>query len=514
MRKPMNKLLVVFTIFACTLVTSQSFAGGKVGDADITYWVKDALRHDPRVDASEITASTEEGIVTLSGSVDNLSAKKYADLEAKKINGVLGVVNKITVMPSYRSDTDIRNAIRRRILNSAVIESQGLRVTCVQGKVTLAGHVATWSEAQEAVLLASEVRGVKDVTDEFELEPKVRRSDQEIKDDAVAALDRDVYLCGMPITVSVKDGVISLEGSVGNAYEKQRARSKIHWLSDVKGVNNNLKVEWWENRGARKKKLWPSDDALKKAVRAELDQDTRVVASGISIKAAYGHVTLDGSVASFYQRHTAEQDVRDVVGVGWVTNNLFVRVDKREDWAIRDDVDFNLNTDFTLEGFDLDARVRNGVVTLFGSVHDGYEKTHAGNVASHVRGVKKVINDIKVDWGRSYSDAALTKKIKSRLKWNWTTYWVREKIHVTVENGVAILTGNVNTWSERREADHVAFHTEGIWEVDNQLTVDGYDYPWDEWHYKGTYLYEPLYHPQHHHHRPHYYYDDDYLLWR
>ena len=59
----MNKLLVIFTIFMCTLVTSQSFAGNKVVDADITYWVKDALRHDPRVDASEITASTKEGIV-------------------------------------------------------------------------------------------------------------------------------------------------------------------------------------------------------------------------------------------------------------------------------------------------------------------------------------------------------------------------------------------------------------------------------------------------------------------
>jgi osmotically-inducible protein OsmY len=143
------------------------------------------------------------------------------------------------------------------------------------------------------------------------------------------------------------------------------------------------------------------------------------------------------------------------------------------------------------------------VVTLFGSVHDGYQKTHAGIVASRVRGVKKVINDIKVDWERSYSDAALTKKIKSRLKWNWSTYWVHNKIHVTVENGVAILTGDVNIWSERIEAGRVAFHTEGIWEVDNQLTVEGFDYPWDEWHYKGTYLYEQLYHPQHHHQSPH-----------
>lgn len=511
MRKPMNKLLlVVFTIFTCTLVASQSFAGNKVGDADITYWVKDALRHDPRVDASEITASTKEGIVTLSGSVDNLSAKKYANLEAEKINGVRSVVNKISVIPGYRSDTDIRNAIRRRILNSAVIESQGLRVTCVQGKVTLSGHVANWSEAQEALMLAGEVRGVKDVTNELQLELGVKRNDQEIKDDAVAALDRDVYLSGMPITVSVKDGVISLEGSVGNAYEKQRARSKLFWLAGVKGVQNNLKVEWWENRGVRKKKLWPSDDALKKAVRAELDQDTRVTASGISIKTAYGQVTLDGHVPSFYQRQTAEQDVRDVIGVGWVTNNLFVRVNTREDWAILDDVNFNLNTDLTLEGFDLDAKARNGVVTLFGSVNNWYEKIHAANAASRVRGVKKVINNIKVNWERRSSDAALARKIKSRLEWNWTTFWVHNKIHLTVENGVAILTGNVNTWSERREADHVAFHTEGIWEVDNQLTVDGYEYPWDEWHYKGAYLYEPLYFPHHH---PYYNLDNGYLLW-
>jgi hyperosmotically inducible protein len=488
-------LAMVFTILLGVLGDTQTFAANKVADHDITYWVKNALRHDERIGASEITVKSQEGIVTLSGKVKNLAAKRYAALEAKKINGVLSVINKIEVKPSYRRDMDITHDVRRRILNSAVIESQGIRVTCMDGKVTLSGKVATWSEAQEARLLASEVRGVKDVKNGLWAEHKGKRNDQEIKDDAVAAIESDVYLSGLPITVSVKDGTVTLEGSVGSAYERDRASSDLFWISHVKGVENNLKVEWWENKGVRKKTPAPSDDALKKEVQATLNRDTRVDKLDISIKASYGHVTLDGSVPDRYQKRVAGQDVRDVVGVGWVTNNLFVRADLREDWAIRDDVKFNLNTDYSLNGFDIGVKVKNAVVTLSGGTHTWHEKFHAEDVASHVRGVKRVINTIKVDWERRYSDAALTKEVKSRLKWNWTTHPVYDKIDVTVKNGVAILDGEVNRWSERREAGHVALHTEGIWTVDNRLTVHGYDYPWEEWHTKGPYAYDPLYNP-------------------
>ncbi|UCB53454.1 MAG: BON domain-containing protein [Candidatus Zixiibacteriota bacterium] len=66
--------------------------------------------------------------------------------------------------------------------------------------------------------------------------------------------------------------------------------------------------------------------------------------------------------------------------------------------------------------------------------------------------------------------------MKDRLKWNYTTSPVPNDIEMTVKNGVAALTGEVNTWAERREAGRVAFHTEGVWEMDNRLTVAGYDY--------------------------------------
>ncbi len=115
------------------LLTVSTVVAAGIADSDITYWVKDALRNDARVDASSIEVSTNQGVVTLSGVVDNLAAQNYAKLETTKINGVVGLVDEITVEPQYRSDSDIRNAVRRRTLNSPVIESEGVTVTVVTG---------------------------------------------------------------------------------------------------------------------------------------------------------------------------------------------------------------------------------------------------------------------------------------------------------------------------------------------------------------------------------------------
>ena len=70
-----------------------------------------------------------------------------------------------------------------------------------------------------------------------------------------------------------------------------------------------------------------------------------------------------------------------------------------------------------------------------------------------------------------------------------------QNIKVKVKDGVAIMTGDVDTWAERREAGRVAFMTQQVWEVDNRITVNGFDYPWDEYHFKDPYAYNPMYDP-------------------
>ena len=401
-----------------------------------------------------------------------------------KINGVVGVIDEISVLPVFRRDSDIANAVRRRILNSSVIESQGIWVTCSDGIVSITGQVGSYAESEQAALLASEVAGVKEVRNLLTIKWATQRSDEEIKKDAIAALARDVYLTGLPITVEVKDGVVTLEGLVGNAYEKERAKNDVRWVSNVKGVVNNIDVEWYEDQGVRKQAVIPSDSELKAAVRKVLDQDHRLNADNITLRTSFGHVILDGSVFTHHEREIAEQDARNVPGVAWVTNNLFTRVDKREDWAIADDIMFNLATDSLIDGFNIETTVKNGIVTLSGTVHSAYDKAHAADVASRVRGVKGVVNNLVVSSTNWKKDAELVKSIKRGLRTDWTTWWVARKINVTVKDGVAVLEGDVNSWKQRTKAAEIALHTFGILEVDNRLTVKGVAYPWDEHLYK------------------------------
>jgi osmotically-inducible protein OsmY len=472
---------IVCLVLAVVALPSLAAAASN-SDSNITYWVKDALNRDIRVDSYEIHVSTDDGIVTLSGSVGTLAAKKYADLEAKKIDGVLGVINEITVLPSWRSDTDIRNAVRRRILNSSIIVSEGISVKVVDGKVTLSGRVNSFSDENEAELIASEVRGVKEVENNIQTEWTTTRSDQEIKNDVLDALKRDVYLADLPITVDVTAANVTLKGSVGSAYEKDRAYNDARWIRNVLGVNNKLKVEWLEKRGVRKNRPLVSDANLNKAVRDELDQDIRLNASDISILVSYGGVTLNGTVYSHYEKGIAAQDAQDVVGVGWVTNNLFARVDTREDWAVLDDINFNLATDATTEGFDITVKVNNGVATLSGNVNTWYEKSHALDVAGKVKGVKKVVDQIKIDRGTVliHTSPVVANAIKEHFKANWTVRLVCDRITVVVEDGIATLNGEVDTWAQRLQAEEVAFNTEGVWKVVNHLQVKGYDYNWED----------------------------------
>jgi hypothetical protein len=70
---------------------------------------------------------------------------------------------------------------------------------------------------------------------------------------------------------------------------------------------------------------------------------------------------------------------------------------------------------------------------------------------------------------------------------------VADRIRVGVEDGVATVTGDLDTWDERLEAGNVALGTEGVWKVQNRLTVKGYDYEGEKWEYDPPYYYEELF---------------------
>ena len=72
---------------------------------------------------NDVDVSTSQGIVTLSGSVDNPLAKERAVKIAKSIRGVLGVIDQIIVTPVSRSDEDIRKDIQAALQEDPATES-------------------------------------------------------------------------------------------------------------------------------------------------------------------------------------------------------------------------------------------------------------------------------------------------------------------------------------------------------------------------------------------------------
>lgn len=478
----LRRLMLTLCVLGAFITNSAGVARADTRPEDqrITHWVEQALVDDPRVDPSDITVKTTDGIVVLAGSVRSLAAKRYADREAKKIHGVMGVVNKIQVMPAARFDTDIAQDVRHRLVNSVSLKSQGIQVSVSAGVVSLSGKVASWAERQEATLLTSEVPGVKAINNNLALAFPNTRSDADIQRDVAGVLARDVYLTGLPISATVNNGVVRLSGEVGTAYQKERAGDEVYWVAAVKGLDNQIEITGSKNMDTRRKVTAPTDAQLKAAVQDTLQVDQRLDSHAIRVAAAVGNVTLRGHVPSFHQKRIADQDARDVVGVAWVTNLLGVRGKPRADADIRKDVIAQLSTDATLAGTDMvHARIHDGIVTLVGDVDNNFERRHAADVVSRIPGVRNIVNNVMVEWSSWDTDASLRRRIREHLAADGETRWVADQIQIAVNRGIATLTGSVDFWSERNAAGRIAQRTNGVRGVDNQLSVSGYNYNWN-----------------------------------
>lgn len=476
----MKRTTITLSAAAVLALALPLLAAAAPSDGTIQSWVKEALRNDPRV-TTPLDVSTLDGIVTLQGTVPDLAEKRFAILEAQKISGVRGVIDKLETQPEFRYDADLRSDIVDRLQDSPEQDLQGLTVSVLDGMATLRGTVGSWSEKQQAGLLASEVRGVRNVFNEVDIVYGSPRTDDQIATDVRASMDRDVYLVGLPVNVEVRQGDVTLTGSVGSVFAKERA-TQAAWVDGVGQVQNEVEVVWWKDQGARRKYAMPSDAEIAESVRSELFQDLRISAPyDVGVTCEQGHVSLQGTVPTYSQKLIAAQNARDVVGVGWVTNYLEVKTARRSDETIRADVLKRFDTDFLTNGQDLQVRVDGGVVALTGNVNTFNERSHAVDLAGTVPGVTSVFDGVEVNQVWQFTDAALKSNIVDRLVAHDATHQAASHIKVSVEQGIATLTGNVADWSQRKEAGKIAFLTDGVIGVRNELKVDGYSYPWDEW---------------------------------
>jgi osmotically-inducible protein OsmY len=213
-------------------------------DEELQKDVMEAIKWEPLLHAAEIGVIAQNGIITLTGTVENYAKKLEAEHAAKNVKGVTAVVEKITIKSMFsdqKSDTEIAIAALKALKWSLHSESNKIKVKVEDGWISLEGQL-TWNyqkeTAKRSVASISSVKGVFNyITIDSELKDQIEKEDIE------KALTRNWSIDDSAIEVSVVGNNVQLKGKVLSLYQKEEA-GKMAWNAPgVSTVENLLEVE-------------------------------------------------------------------------------------------------------------------------------------------------------------------------------------------------------------------------------------------------------------------------------
>jgi len=197
-----------------------------------------------------VSASVEDGIVTLSGTVELFIDKENAEKRVRKVKNVDGVRNHIQIAGKQVSDLELRETLANKLRYDRVgygIVFNNLTVGVENGAVTIGGKVRDYPDRSSAIAIIETTPGVKNVVDEIDVAP-VSLFDDDLRVRLARAiysqpsLQRYALDPQAPIRIVVENGQVELAGVVLNKGDRQIAYAQASSVPGVFSVKNNLLV--------------------------------------------------------------------------------------------------------------------------------------------------------------------------------------------------------------------------------------------------------------------------------
>ena len=143
------------------------------------------------------------------------------------------------------TDTGIEDDIREALLvDPRIKDANEVAISADDGRITLRGTVGSFAQRRAAVHDALAVEGVYNVDDELQVRllDEARREDADIRGIVLQILTWDVEVPSESIDVKVKDGWITLKGTVSYQFESDAAYDDVASLYGVYGITNDIEV--------------------------------------------------------------------------------------------------------------------------------------------------------------------------------------------------------------------------------------------------------------------------------
>jgi len=215
-----------------------------------------------------------------------------------------------------RSDIDIKRDVEAELRWSPDVDETDIAVKVNGGEVTLSGFADSYLSKYQAEIATRRIKGVTAVANDISVKPlSGAPTDPQIARAAVEILRTELPIAWEQIKPTVKQGHVSLEGTVEWHYQRERAESVVRNLAGVVSVRNSIKI----------RPSVAAPDNIKHRIEEAFRRLAQVDADRIVVDTSGSEVTLRGEVRSWSEHDQAQRSAWAAPGITNVKNELVVR---------------------------------------------------------------------------------------------------------------------------------------------------------------------------------------------